>query len=72
LITTNKTILGYEFYHPNNIFVLDNNYDQLLEFLELPYVEMDDSIIKTYSFTNWLNYLFKIEPYRNIDLPDVS
>ena len=72
LITTNTTIVGYEFYHPNNIFVLDNNYNQLLEFLELPYVEIDDSIIKTYSFTNWLNYLFKIEPYRNIDLPDVS
>lgn len=72
LITSNPTILNYEFYHPNNIFVLNDNYDQLLEFLELPYVEIDISIIKTYSFTNWLNYLFQIEPYRNIALPDVS
>lgn len=72
LITSNPTIVDYEFYHPNNIFVLDNNYDQLLEFLDLPYVDIDASIVNTYSFTNWLNYLLRKEPYRNIDLPDVS
>ncbi|WP_429945747.1 hypothetical protein V5G99_08355 [Bibersteinia trehalosi] len=70
LITTNKNIKYYDFYHPNNMFVLDNNFDELEAFLTKPYVELDPSIKKKYSFSNWINYVLNIEPYQPILLPN--
>lgn len=59
LITTNSLVLEYDFYHPNNIFVLNNNFDDLQDFLQLPYVAIDKDIVKKYSFSNWISYIFK-------------
>lgn len=69
LITTNSTVKQYDFYHPNNIFVLDNNYEALEEFLKLPYHELEQEIVEKYSMENWLKYIFKTDPYSPISLP---
>lgn len=70
LITTNTEVLKYDFYHPNNIFVLtENNFDELPDFLTLPYFEIDSKIREKYSFSNWIRYVFNIEPHQKITLP---
>lgn len=72
IITTNKDIKYYEFYHPDNIFILDNNYDELNSFLQKPYHYLDSKLKEKYSFTNWIRYVFQIEPYQEIPLPKFS
>lgn len=70
LITTNKEIIHYEFYHPNNILVWDGeNFSNIEEFLELPYHELPNEIYQKYSFGNWLHYVLDKEPYLPIGLP---
>lgn len=69
LITTNKEIVKYDFYHPNNIFVLDNNFDELAEFLAKPYYQIDPKIKEKYSFGNWIKYVLNITPHQPILLP---
>ncbi|MCK3658234.1 hypothetical protein A4G18_05810 [Pasteurellaceae bacterium Pebbles2] len=72
LITTNKDISKYDFYHPDNIFILDNNIDDLKEFLEKPYFQIDPQIKEKYSFGNWIKYILNIEPHQKIDLPRIA
>lgn len=56
VITTNRTILGTDFYHPNNYFLLDEgNRSGIAEFLKCPYVDIDEDILEKYSFTSWIN-----------------
>lgn len=69
LITTNKEIIKYDFYHPNNIFILDGNFEDLPSFLEKPYFPLDPKIKEKYSFGNWIKYVLNIEPHQPILLP---
>lgn len=69
LITTNKEIIKYDFYHPNNIFILDNNFDDIPKFLDKPYHHIDPKIKEKYSFGNWIKYVLNIEPHQPILLP---
>lgn len=69
LITTNKEITKYDFYHPNNIFILDNNFDEIPDFLEKPYQDIDPKIKEKYSFGNWIKYVLDIHPHQPILLP---
>lgn len=70
LITTNAEIIKYDFYNPNNIFVLNNdNLAKLNEFLEKPYEPLPVEIKQKYSFTNWIRYVFDEKPYQEINLP---
>lgn len=57
LITNNKDIKNYNFYHPNNIFILEENYtnEEINEFLKKEYFNISIDIIKNYTFENWLN-----------------
>lgn len=67
LITTNKTVKNYPFYNENNILILDeSNFDEISIFLQKPFIEINESIIKTYSFTNWFQNLYNIRPYTKI------
>lgn len=67
LITNNETIKDYDFYHPNNIFITNfENLDGIEDFLEKPYVEIDEKIVKKYGFPNWSRYLLDIPPYQEI------
>ena len=56
IITNNSLIAQADFYHPNNIFILDvDDISLLQEFLVKPYHEVDDRIINNYSVESWVN-----------------
>lgn len=54
LITTNKDIVNYDFYHPENIYVYDGKVDLENIFFTSEYFEIDYEIYKKYSLENWL------------------
>jgi len=55
LITNNGTLTRAEFYHPNNIFLLGrNSMESLKSWLNLPFVEIDDSIREYYHIESWV------------------
>jgi hypothetical protein len=63
LITNNELVKSFDFYDERNIFVFKgNDFDGLEVFLKIPYHPIADSIIAKYSFTNWIRYIFDIEP----------
>lgn len=58
-ITTNKHIMDYDFYNPNNIFVIDiNNPIIPSEFIKSPFEEVDDEILYKYSVSSLVDDLF--------------
>lgn len=60
LITNNPAVREYDFYNPNNIFVLTNdNVSELNDFTKKPYQPLDKEIKERYSFTQWLTKLLK-------------
>ncbi len=70
LITTNASIAQYDFYHPDNIYILnEQNMDGIADFLAKPYYELADDIYQKYAFSNWIRYILQIEPYQPINLP---
>jgi len=59
LITTNKDIVNYDFYHPQNILVLDESKIEIPEdFVSSPYVEIDEEILSKYKIENWVKPIF--------------
>lgn len=59
LITTNVEVQKYDFYHPNNIFILtDKNIREIDNFLTLPSIEIDKKIKKKYEIQTWCFNLF--------------
>ncbi|NGM63274.1 hypothetical protein G5B30_15300 [Sphingobacterium sp. SGG-5] len=69
LITTNRSVRNYDFYHPNNIFIwntIDKN--GIAEFLKAEYVEIPYEIKHKYAFSNWINYVLDIGEYSSIEL----
>ena len=54
VITDNKTVKNYDFYHPNNIFIINDNYAQIEEFITIPYQEISEEIVQNYSFSMWI------------------
>lgn len=62
LITTNKDIINYDFYNPNNIFVWDENVTEIPKgFLEKEYEKLSDEIYNKYSLENWIKTIFNIK-----------
>ena len=61
LITNNKNIKKYDFYNPNNIFILgeDDYHERLVEFVNTKYVEIDSRIKENYTFNRWLESINK-------------
>lgn len=59
LITNYSDIKNYDFYNPNNIFILDNNYDKIKEFLAIPYEPVPEYIKERYYFNTWIENFFK-------------
>lgn len=60
IITTNKSVTKYDFYHPNNILIYDENINpnDIKKFLSLPYKELADDIVKKYHLDNWVTEIF--------------
>lgn len=70
LITTNKAVKHYDFYHPNNIFVWDGQSQQSLrDFLDAPYVELASHIKESYSFNNWIKALLLDDQVERVAIP---
>ena len=60
LITTNKDIVNYDFYHEDNILVVDRNNFVLDEsFIDRPYHMLDENIYKKYALSNWIMEVLK-------------
>lgn len=60
LITTNKDIVNYDFYHEDNILVVDRENFVLDEaFIERPYHNMNEEIYRKYSLSNWIMEVLK-------------
>lgn len=63
IITDNKYVVNFDFYHPNNILLIDDfkelSQETLLDFLNLPYTEIPKEIIAKYSFENWFKNIIE-------------
>lgn len=59
LITTNKDIVKYDFYNKNNIFVIGiDPLNQLPDFLNTEYEEINQDIVLSYDINAWFNRFF--------------
>jgi hypothetical protein len=59
IITTNKSIIEYDFYNPNNIMVIDeNNLVVDATFFKTPYQPLSDAVFKKYTIDNWVSRVF--------------
>ncbi|SSY71080.1 glycosyltransferase [Alysiella crassa] len=73
LITTNPDVALYDFYHPNNILILDGeNFDLIDEFVQKPYYELPSEIYEKYNFANWIKYVLNIDSFIPLSLPEVN
>lgn len=56
LVTTNRNIHRYNFYHPQNIMVVDDETagEAIREFIGLPFVPYDGKFTDQYSVSSWL------------------
>lgn len=71
LVTTNKDVMRYDFYHPNNIFIWGNHdMEGLKAFLRAPFIPLRDEVRKKYSFTNWISYILGEDGCQPIELPN--
>lgn len=60
LITNNKDIIHYDFYHKNNIYILPDRLSEIspemiLSFLDKPFVSYSDKTLSDYDFDHWKN-----------------
>ena len=61
LLTTNKDIVNYDFYNPNNIQVLDRDKVNVdISFFKKEMVELDETIYKKYSIDGWISVVFSL------------
>ncbi|SFO12937.1 hypothetical protein SAMN05421741_12156 [Paenimyroides ummariense] len=61
LITNNSEIMKYDFYNPDNIFII-NDFDNLNipnSFLNNPYQKLPKAVAEKYHISNWLNFILK-------------
>jgi hypothetical protein len=59
LITTNKEILKFGFYNPNNIYYLDRENIKIdLDFFDKPYEQIDEEWYQRLSISGWIYNLF--------------
>lgn len=67
LITTNADILNYDFYHPNNILVVNRKRVEIPDsFIEAEYVEVEPSVYEKYGVHHWVTTVFQPEAGRVI------
>ncbi len=62
IITTNKSIVEYDFYNENNILVIDKNKPSIpSDFLKKTYEPIDENIYNNYTLENWIYKIFGIK-----------
>lgn len=60
LITTNKDIVNYDFYCPENVLLFDDNWTKNRIFFTSKYKEINKTIYYKYSLRNWLKSIFEL------------
>lgn len=56
LLTNNQSIMNADFYNRNNIFVIGHDdWADIGDFLNSPYVAIDDQILRSYDVLTWIN-----------------
>ena len=61
LITNNESIKEYDFYNPNNIFILQfDDIKNLKSFINSEYDELDKRILEKYEFETWVNSFYEL------------
>lgn len=59
MITTNKNIMNYDFYHPDNILVVDRKKPIVPQtFVETPYHILEEELYSKYSLKHWIKVIF--------------
>ena len=59
IATTNRTIIGYDFYRPENIFLLDRTNPIIPDsFFEGDYVNISTEILQKYTLEGWITDIF--------------
>lgn len=59
VITTNKSVVDYDFYNPANILVIDENSPVIAEhFITAPYVDIPAPIYEKYTLQGWVKAVF--------------
>jgi hypothetical protein len=62
IITTNADIVNYDFYHPNNILVVNRNVVQISDsFIKSKYVEVEYSTYRKYCIHEWVSTIFRCD-----------
>lgn len=57
LLTNNLLIKDMDFYHPNNIYLLqDENFEGIVSFMEKPVYQFSDDFKKKYDVESWLTF----------------
>ena len=61
LITTNSNIVDYDFYSPDNIFILNENNVEALNSIDIdsPFKKPDAAVFNYYSLDSWIDRLIK-------------
>lgn len=59
LITTNKSIVNYDFYRPENILVYNGSVSKDDVFFKSPYVELEQSVYEEYSLKSWVKRIIE-------------
>ncbi|GGG57467.1 hypothetical protein [Bizionia arctica] len=63
LITTNKDVVHYDFYNPNNMMVVDVHNIQIPDaFFKTPYQEISMDVLYKYTLAGWIENVFHIKP----------
>lgn len=58
-ITNNAEIKKYDFYHPNNILVIDDQHPEIpIDFLNAPIKDISENIVRNYSIQGWIDFIF--------------
>lgn len=61
LITTNQTIVDYDFFNDENIFVLDRNSVKIhRDFFNKPYIPLSEDLYAKYGLQGWLSDILKV------------
>ncbi|WP_179020408.1 hypothetical protein [Winogradskyella forsetii] len=61
LITTNKDIVNYDFYNPQNILVIDeHNIEIPDEFVNSRYIEIEETVLSKYKIEHWVQPIFNL------------
>lgn len=71
IITTNDSVVNYDFYNPKNVMILKDNHveEEFRAFLAQPYQPLEMNILKKYSFSNWFDNLINAEKKISFEIP---